>query len=114
MKAYEITASKKNRLPWRTLGTFLLAGSRCGNPEEWIKDWENLRISDNVDAEWIQIYESSSNYDMPFYISTNGLIAQSLLNNLISDWYGKLEIAKCNPWQGDIHLKNIYSKLGIV
>lgn len=114
-KRYEITANAKEPLfhGW-TLGTFLLAGSRCGNPEEWIKDWENLRISDNVDAEWIQIYESSSNYDMPFYISTNGLIAQSLLNNLISDWYGKLEIAKCNPWQGDIHLKNIYSKLGIV
>ena len=51
---------------------------------------------------------------MSYYISSNGLIAQSLINNLICDWYGKLEIAKCNPWSGKVFVKNIHSKLGVV
>jgi Trehalose and maltose hydrolases (possible phosphorylases) len=112
---YEITADA-NKLTFHgwTLGTFLLAGSRYGNTREWLKDWDNLRKSDYVDAEWIQIYESSRSYGASFYNTTNGLVAQSLLNNLICDWYGNLEIAKCNPWQGDIYLNNIYSKLGVV
>lgn len=96
-----------------TLGEFLLAGSRIGNPVEWQKDWDNLRKSDYVDAEWIQIYETSGVYKDAFYNITNGLVTQSLLNNIVSDWYGKLEIAKCNPWKEKVYLKNIYSKLGV-
>lgn len=112
---YKITAdSNKPYFHGWTLGAFLLAGSRYGNIQEWSKDWNNLRKSDYVDAEWIQIYETSRSYGASFYNTTNGLVTQSLLNNLICDWYGKLEIAKCNPWQGDIYLKNIYSKLGII
>lgn len=112
---YKITAdaNKPYFYGW-TLGTFLLAGSRYGDTQEWLKDWNNLRKSDYVDTEWIQIYETSQSYGSSFYNTTNGLVAQSLLNNLICDWYGKLEIAKCNPWQGDIYLNNIYSKLGVV
>lgn len=111
---YEITsnAEKPYFYGW-TLGAFLLAGSRYGNITEWSKDWSNLRKSDYVDPEWIQIYETSQSYGMSFYNITNGLIAQSLSNNLVCDWYGKLEIAKCNPWQGDVYVNNIYSKLGV-
>jgi hypothetical protein len=111
---YEITSNaKKPYFHGWTLGTFLLAGSRYGNITEWSKDWSNLRKSDYVDPEWIQIYETSQSYGMSFYSTTNGLVAQSLSNNLVCDWYGKLEIAKCNPWQGDVYLNNIYSKLGV-
>jgi hypothetical protein len=34
-------------------------------------------------------------------------------NNLVTDWFGKLEIAKCNPWKGEILFRNIYSILGV-
>ena len=44
-------------------------------------------------------YETSRNFTTPFYNITNGLVAQSLLANLVCDWYGKLEIAKCNVWK---------------
>ncbi|HZL09756.1 MAG TPA: hypothetical protein VFC65_07145 [Prolixibacteraceae bacterium] len=77
------------------------------------KDWENLRKSDYVDPDWIQVYETSGVHKDSFYGITNGLITQSLLNNVVSDWFGKLEIAKCNPWKGKTYLKNIYSKLGV-
>jgi len=112
---YEITRNAKTPFfyGW-TLGEFLLAGSRYGNPQEWKTDWDNIIKSDYVDPEWIQVYETSKSYGMTFYNTTNGLIAQSLINNLVTDWFGKLEIAKCNPWSGKIFIKNIYSKLGVI
>lgn len=112
---YDITmgAKKPYFFGW-TLGEFLLAGSRIGNVAEWQKDWDNLRKADYVDAEWIQVFETSGVYKDSYYNITNGLITQSLLNNIVSDWYGKLEIAKCNPWKEKVYLKNIYSKLGVI
>lgn len=111
---YEITedSNKPHFLGW-TLGEFLLAGSRIGDVEGWKKDWANLRKSDYVDAEWIQIYESSQAHNRSFYVTSSGLMVQTLLNNLVSDWFGKLEIAKCNPWEGKIFFRNIYSLLGV-
>jgi len=111
---YEITAKANTPFfyGW-TLGEFLLAGSRYGNHQEWMRDWNNIFESDYVDKEWIQIYETSKSYGMTYFNTTSGLITQSLVNNLISDWYGKLEIAKCNPWSGKVFIKNISSKLGI-
>jgi hypothetical protein len=112
---YEITrnAKKPSFYGW-TLGEFLLAGSRIGNVDEWKKDWDNIRKSEYVDPDWIQVYESSHAHDGSFYFTTSGLIAQSLLNNLVSDWFGKLEIAKCNPWKEKVFIRNIYSLLGIM
>ncbi|TDW48153.1 hypothetical protein EV144_104440 [Flavobacterium sp. 270] len=111
---YDITmeAKKPYFFGW-TLGEFLLAGSRMGNVSEWQKDWDNLTKADYVDKDWIQVYETSGVYKDAYYNITNGLITQSLLNNVVSDWYGKLEIAKCNPWKGKVFVKDIYSKLGI-
>ena len=112
---YEITqdARKPYFYGW-TLGEFLLAGSRMGMPDEWKKDWMNMEPSGYVDEEWIQIYETSHNLTTPFYNITNGLVAQSLLNNLVCDWYGKLEIGKCNPWKGKAYVKGIRSQLGVI
>jgi len=111
---YEITQDAKKPMfyGW-TLGEFLLAGSRLGNVEQWLNDWNNAKPADYVDKDWIQIYETSGAHTMPFYSTTNGLFAQSLLNNLVCDWFGKLEIAKCNPWKGECRLYNIYSILGV-
>ncbi len=111
---YNITmdAQKPHFYGW-TLGEFLLAGSRIGNTEEWKKDWGNMRKANYVDPDWIQIYETSAAIKKTYYNITNGLVTQSLLNNLVCDWYGKLEIAKCNPWKEKVHLNNIYSQLGV-
>mgnify|MGYP000027150294 FL=1 len=96
-----------------TLGEFLLAGSRVGNTDEWLKDWNNMLKSDYIDPNYIQIYETSKAHNMSYYVTTNGLIVQSLINNLVCDWYGELEIAKCYPWLSDVHFKNIHSLMGV-
>lgn len=111
---YEITqdAKKPYFYGW-TLGEFLLASSRVGDAVGWQKDWNNMLKSDYVDKDFIQIYETSKTYNMTFYNTTNGLIAQSLLNNLMCDWYNRLEIGKCLLWTGRVSFKNLYSKLGV-
>ena len=111
---YKITYDAVKPLFWGwTIGEFLLAGSRKGDVEGWKKDWNNILKSGNVDPDWIQFYESSNFYEAAFYTTTNGLVAQSLLDNLVSDWYGKLEIARCYPWEGISLVRNIHSMLGI-
>ncbi|WP_428232543.1 hypothetical protein [Flavobacterium sp.] len=113
LRYYITMSAKKPYFYGWTLGEFLLAGSRIGNVAEWQKDWDNLRKANYVDKEWIQVFETSGVYKDSYYNITNGLITQSLLNNIVSDWYGKLEIAKCNPWKEKVFIKDIYSKLGV-
>lgn len=111
---YDITVNaQKPRFAGWTLCDFLLAGSRIGDAAGWQKDWNNLLKSDYIDPDWIQIYESSCAYAQSFYVTSSGLMAQALLNNVVSDWFGKLEVAKCNPWKGEILFRNIYSLLGV-
>ncbi len=111
---YKITYDAEKPLFWGwTAGEFLLAGSRTGDVEGWKKDWDNIPLSNNVDPGWIQFYESSNFYEASFYTTTNGLVAQSLLDNLVSDWFGRLEIARCNPWEGEVLVRNIYLQLGV-
>ncbi len=111
---YDITmdASKPYFYGW-TLGEFLLSGSRVGDTEGWLKDWNNLLPSGYVDKDFLQIYETSKTWNMTYYVITNGLVAQSLVNNLICDWYGKLEVAKCYPWDEETYINNLHSKLGV-
>jgi len=113
-KRYSITrnANKPVFYGW-TLGAFLLAGSRVGDINGWQKDWDNLIRSKYIDTGRIQVYESSGGYTDSFYSTTNALIAQSLASNLVDDWFNKLEIAKCNPWKGDIYINKMYSLLGV-
>ncbi|ACU03185.1 hypothetical protein [Pedobacter heparinus] len=113
-KRYEITqdACKPHFYGW-TLGEFLLAGSRAGDVDGWKRDWANIRKADYTDDGWIQLYETSSAYDATFYTTTNALIVQSLYSNLVDDWFNKLEIAKCNPWEGKVYLDRVYSILGV-
>ncbi len=111
---YDITRDAKNPYfyGW-TLGEFLLAGSRVGDAIGWQKDWDNLLASDYVDKDFIQVYETSKTWNMTFYNTTNGLIAQTLFNNLLCDWYGTLEVGKCFPWTGKTTFRNLYSQLGV-
>lgn len=112
-KRYDITinASLPHFAGW-TVGEFLIAGSRLGEAAEWMTDWRNLVASVLADPDYIQLYESSGN-KRSFYITTSGMVAQSLLNNVVDDWWGQLVIGQCIPWPGTIAFKNLYSRLGV-
>ncbi|MFY0654017.1 MAG: hypothetical protein JXQ96_18390 [Cyclobacteriaceae bacterium] len=112
---YEITrdAEKPHFYGW-TLGEFLLAGTRLGDVDSWKKDWDKLLPSAYVDEEFIQIFETSRVQSESFYTTTNGLTINSLLDGIVTTWWGKLEIAKCLPWEGKVSFGNIRTLLGVV
>ena len=113
-RRYELTqdANKPHFYGW-TLGEFLLSGSRLGDLDGWKKDWNNIIKADYADPEWIQLYETSGDYDASFYTTTHALIAQSIISNLVDDWFNKITISRCNPWKGIIYLNKIFSIVGI-
>lgn len=96
-----------------TLGEFLLASSHLGDAEGWRKDWENVRASDYTDADWVQIYETSATTFQSFYITTHGLVAQSLAHNIVSDYWGGLQIAPCRVHAATVRFGNYHSPLGV-
>jgi len=110
---YDITNGAKTPVfhGW-TLGEFLLAGSRIGSVKGWRKDWGNSLVSEYVDPEWIQIYESSHGHHKSFYVTTHGLVAQALLDNLVTTWWGGLDIANCMPWES-AKFGNVRTLLGV-
>lgn len=112
---YDTTARAKEPFffGW-TLGEFLLASSHLGDAAGWRKDWENLVPSRYTDPDLVQIYETSGATVQSFYITTHGLVAQSLLHNVISDYWGRLEIAPCRVYRGRIRFSRIRSQLGVL
>lgn len=98
-----------------TLGEFILASARMQDRDGWQKDWDNIQLSVYADPDFIQFYETSTNKVTSYYVTTTGLMLQSLLCNLVNDWTGDLKIAGCIPpsWTNPIKLKGIYSKLGV-
>ena len=101
--------------PWFygwTLCDFLLADSRMQKPVEWMKDWERLSLAYVTDPDYIQLFETSAAFGSSYYITNNGLFAQSVLNNIVSDWRRTTLIAPCIPWEGETHYGNIHLESG--
>ena len=111
---YEITerAEEPFFYGW-TLGEFLLSSSRMANAGEWKKDWDNALRSEYVDPERIQIYETSRAWGASFYTTTHGLFTQSILDCIVSDWWGQLRVGGCVPWRGEISFEGIRTLLGV-
>lgn len=117
-KAYELRyeicegAHKPHFAGW-TLGEFLLAGSNIRSVEGWRTDWAAIRPSDYTDSEWIQLYETSGNRGASFYVTTHGMILQSLIRNYVNDYWGVLDLAACPVFDGDVSFGNIITRSGV-
>ncbi len=110
---YELTDKASTPFFWGwTMGEFLLAGSRMGDVEGWKKDWDNVFKADYMDPDYIQIYESSKKWYGSFYITTHGLFAQTLIENIVSTWNDELAIGHCMPWE-KVRFGQIHTQLGV-
>ncbi|MBU4200138.1 MAG: hypothetical protein KKG09_10000 [Verrucomicrobia bacterium] len=111
---YEITRDSKAPFfyGW-TLGEFLLASARLRDVSGWRKDWANIQRSDYMDPDWIQIYETSKSYHMPFYITSHGLFAQAILDGVLSTWWNRMDTGCCLPWDGAIRFGNMATAFGV-
>ena len=96
-----------------TLGQFLLSASNMQDPSGWLEDWSKMVPSGYTDPDWIQIRETSRNTGASFYVTTHGMIAQSLLRNYVNDYWGTLDIAACPVSAGTVRFGNIATRLGV-
>lgn len=118
-KAYEVRHEITDRahepfyFGW-TLGQFLLSGSNLKDAEGWRHDWAQIRSSNYMDTDWVQIYETSGEAEKSFYMTTHGMIMQSLIRNYVNDYWGKLDIASCPVFHGRVSFGNIVTRLGVV
>lgn len=117
-KAYELRhdITQDARRPFFTgwtLSEFLLAGSNLGNVEGWQYDWSLLDKSGNTDSRWIQVYETCRKSDSSFYITTHGMLMQSLIRNYVNDYWNRLDIAACPVFPGKVSFGNIHTRLGV-
>lgn len=118
IKAYELRHEITERAKepffagW-TLGQFLLTGSNMKDTEGWREDWAKMRPSNYTDSQWIQIYETSGNAGASFYVTTHGMILQSLIRNYVNDYWGVLDIASCPVFEGEVSFGNIGTRLGV-
>lgn len=112
---HEITARAKEPFYYGwTLGQFLLAGSNIKDVDGWRQDWAEIRTSNYTDENWIQIYETSKEAEKSFYMTTHGMILQSLIRNYVNDYWGELEIASCPVFNQKVSFGNIVTRLGVV
>jgi hypothetical protein len=112
-KRYEVT--KDASIPeyaGHTGGEFILASARMHDPAGWRRDWAGFEASEYCDPDWIQFYETSHD-SKTFYVTTHGLVAQSLLETVVSTWWGRLDLAACIPWSGTVRFGNIRTILGV-
>lgn len=96
-----------------TLGQFLLSGSNMKDADGWKEDWAKMRPSGYTDSRWIQVYETSSKPDASFYVTTHGMLLQSLIRNYVNDYWGVLDIAGCPVFDGPVSFGNIRTRLGV-
>ena len=96
-----------------TLGQFLLSGSNMKDTQGWLNDWATMVPSSYTDPDWVQIRETSGNTGASFYVTTHGMILQSLLRNYVNDYWGVLDVAGCPVFVGDVEFGNIATRLGV-
>ena len=116
-KAYELRHDITDRarepyfFGW-TLGQFLLTASNMKDAQGWLEDWAKMVPSGYTDPDWIQIRETSFNKGASFYVTTHGMILQSLIRNYVNDYWGRLEIGACPVSKGTVRFGNIRTRLG--
>lgn len=111
---YDITANAREpRFHGWTLAQLLMVGTNLKNYDEWKKDWDLIRPSDNTDENWIQLYETGSVYRYAFYTATHGMVLLSLIRNVVNDYWGKLEIGNCVSKDEIISFGDIQTGLGV-
>lgn len=115
LQRYEI--NERSREPYFygwTGGQILLAATRHGDPVEWTRDWNSITKGCYLAPDFIAAYETSGLQKSLFFVTTHGLLAQSLSDNVVCSWWGKITIGQCIPWDSPVRFGNLRSPLGVI
>ena len=113
-RRYELCAGVRDRFyhGW-TLGAYWLAAAHMGDAAGLAHELGQALPARYVDADWIQIYETSNSRSMPFYVTSHGLFLQALNDALISDYWGETRVGAACPeaWQ-EVAFANLHTADG--
>ncbi len=115
-RRYEICRGYKDATStaW-TLGQFMLASCRLGNPEALAEDIENILRCSIMDADYIQTFESSRK--APHFLTTIGLFMQAITETLVQTCRGRVDIFGCllPEWENErIEFSNLRTPGGFL
>jgi len=81
-----------------TLAAYWLAASHNRDAAGLQRELSNALPARHVDADWIQIYETSGAKHAPYYVTSHGLYLQAMSDALISDFWGATELGAAKIW----------------
>ncbi|MCY3020863.1 MAG: hypothetical protein NTW87_17745 [Planctomycetota bacterium] len=98
-----------------TLAAYWLAASHSRDAQGLLHDLGQALPGRYVDADWIQIYETSGSTGAPFYVTSHGLYLQALNDALVSDYWGRTEVgAACPDGWKDVSFTKLHTADGKV
>lgn len=100
LRRYEICVGPEGKrfCGW-TLAAYWLASVRMGDPDGLRRGLSEAVPSGYVDADLVQIYESSGKKDAPFFVTSHGLCLQALNDMLVDSRWKGLQIGSGCPSQ---------------
>lgn len=104
--------AKDSRFYGWTLPAYWLAGVHLGEARAFESDLQHAAPSQNVDAAWIQLYESAPKSG-PYFVTSHGLYLQAVADAFVCDFWGETQIGMAVPasWNGT-HFENLHLKNG--
>ena len=108
-----IGASERRFYGW-TLPAYWLAGVHLGQAQAFESDLKHAAPSRNVDADWIQLYESAPDGG-PYFVTSHGLYLQAVADAFVCDFWGETQIGMAVPatWKG-ARFQNLRAKNGLL
>jgi hypothetical protein len=83
-----------------TVHACCLAAAHAGDADGFLSDLHLAESDQNLDADWLQIYECAPAHK-PYYITSHGLYLQAVQDVLVSDFSGKTEFGVGCPKEWD-------------
>jgi len=80
-----------------TLAAYWLAASHMGDGAGLRHDLGRALPGRYVDPDWLQIYETSGSWSMPYYVTSHGLYLQAINDALVSDYFGDTRVGAACP-----------------
>jgi len=94
-----------------TQAALWMAQARVGDSRNLSYDLRKPHQMNFSDLDFVQFYESSGQYGMPFFITSHGMLVTALLDAVVCDYWEKTDCFKaCAEAWGDVAFQNIYTR----
>ena len=113
-RAFICAATRQDIFYGWTPGTFWLAASHMGDGDALYQELHRCQRSDFMDPDQLGFYETTNNFDSPYYVTTHGFWLQAVLDAFVCDYNGETHLCAAVPeaWRG-AEYHNLRTKDGV-